>query len=269
MPSFCSNCSKVVGDRDSALQCDGCKRSLHMECTGLSSTDRVTRQKVRGLSILCNACTSNLSTFADFKKIINELKSDIQEKIGDLKTDMLKTIDNYNTLLSAEIASLNNKLSNVESLNSIEITDKIANEAVERISRAKNVFIRGVPEPAGDTQNKKDSDRRIIEEVLNAVTCSAEPVSLYRVGKPNQRFPRMLKVVMPTESDAKYILKNKKRLLEHTSTRTFTIIDDKTPIQQQYLKQLRAELDTRLKNGERDLTIKYVHGSPKIVSFRQ
>ncbi|CAH1108296.1 unnamed protein product [Psylliodes chrysocephalus] len=90
-----------------------------MECTDLSSTDRVTRQKIRGLNILCNSCSVNLGNFTDLKKVITDFKLDIQKKLDD---NIAK--------LSTEITQLKNKIVSVEATSYIEITEKIANEAV-------------------------------------------------------------------------------------------------------------------------------------------
>lgn len=251
--STCSNCSKPVNTNDRKLQCDGCKRQIHMTCTDVSADDRVTRQRVRGLSILCNNCSSNVSNFSELKTLL------------DFKTEIHKKINDFDDKLT----QLNNKLSQFDAVNSIEFTDNIANEAVDRIVRAKNIIIRGVPETSsGDAQLRKDDDTNKIKLVLDTVGCHETPITFYRVGKTNQKFPRMIKVVMPSEHHAKNILRNKSKLLEEKRTEKFSIIDDKTPTQQQRLRELRSELDTRKNNGEHDLTIRYTNGIPKISKFR-
>lgn len=261
MPA-CANCSKPITDREkqASLQCSACKGQIHLGCTELQTEDRVTRQAVRGLKILCNGCSANIEMFSNLKALLEDHKIELHARIDQINVKSEE--------ISQKLESIEKKLVNFDDVSSPVYTDKIANEAVDRINRAKNVFIRGVPEAAGDVQAKKSSDKMAVDLVLRTVESDAQPITFFRVGKPNQRFPRMNKLVMPGEHDAKQILRNKGKLLENSGTRNLTVIDDKTPVQLECLKILRTELDTRKRNGESNLTIRYVQGVPKIVNFR-
>lgn len=260
MPNACANCAGSISSSESArtLQCDGCKRSIHLACTDVSSEDRVTRHKIRGLKILCNKCSTNMDNFNDIKKLLEDFKNEF-------KKEFINDMD----IVKDKIDALTRKLENIDNLSSVQFTDKIANEAVDRINRAKNVFIRGVPEADGDINTRKESDKKIVETVLTTVNCNTKPVATFRIGKSNSKYPRMIKVVMNNEFEARQILRNKKKLLETNCTKNISVIDDKTPVQVQCLKELREELDMRKRKGEPNLTIKYIHGCPKIVNFRQ
>lgn len=63
-------------------------------------------------------------------------------------------------------------------------------------------------------------------------------------------------------SEAKFILKNKSTVLENRATKKVFVVDDKTPIQQEILKEIRKE-QSRKKNGEEYITITYIQGVPK------
>lgn len=118
--------------------------------------------------------------------------------------DFKKNINNKITEFENKLSELNDKLNQKDSLKSTEMIDTIANEAMDRIHRAKNILIRGVLEHMGDIQSKKDHDLNKVKSVLNVVGCQENHLAFYRVGKPkpNQRFPRMLKVVMSSEYQA-------------------------------------------------------------------
>uniref|UniRef100_A0A6P7G4K3 Uncharacterized protein LOC114334099 n=1 Tax=Diabrotica virgifera virgifera TaxID=50390 RepID=A0A6P7G4K3_DIAVI len=258
----CANCLKAINDRErSALQCDACKRGIHLACTELLQDDRITRCKVRGIKIICNSCSSNIEAFSNLKSILKEYNDDLQLKISQIDEKIAEITTKFNDL---EI-----KLSSADQHSSPQFAENIANEAVDRINRAKNVIVRGVPESTGDIQTKKDEDKKFLEEILSAVECNATPVTFFRVGKVGDRFPRMIKMVMNNEYEAKQILRNKRKLLEKTKTKNVSIVDDKTPMQVNFLKELRSELETRKENGEQNLTIKYIRGIPKITNFRQ
>lgn len=254
MGPACANCLKPIAERSSKLQCDGCKKAIHLSCTELSSDDRITRHKIRGVSIVCNPRSQNLGSVAELKEILLNFKTDIQRQIDDLNNKLVE---------------LNDKISTVESFNTVEFVDSTANEALERINRSRNVLIRGVPEVEGDIPSCKDHDLAKIKEILHTVSSQSIPVSFHRIGRANQRFSRMIKVIMASESEAKFILKNKSKVLENRATKNVSIIDDKTPVQQERLKELRKELESRKNNGEEDITIKYIQGVPKITKFRK
>ncbi|KAL3269525.1 hypothetical protein HHI36_008591, partial [Cryptolaemus montrouzieri] len=64
---------------------------------------------------------------------------------------------------------MNAKLSTVEKLNSTQYRDEIVQEAVDRMSRSKNIIIRGAPEIAADNTQRKIHDSAIVKKVLETV----------------------------------------------------------------------------------------------------
>lgn len=66
---------------------------------------------------------------------------------------------------------------------------------------------------------------------------------------------------MKSKTNAIEVLRNKFKLTKPTK-----IQPDQTVMQREYLKYLRDELERRTRNGETDLTIKYIYGQPKIVN---
>ena len=82
----CTNCSQLVSDRDaSKLQCDGCKRPIHVRCTDIVQEDRVTRQRLKSVKIVCNSCGTSLDSFKDIKSLIESLKNDMCKELVELK----------------------------------------------------------------------------------------------------------------------------------------------------------------------------------------
>ena len=66
----CANCSQLVSDRDaSKLQCDGCKRPIHVRCTDIVQEDRVTQQK--SIKIVANSCGMSLDFFKGIKSLMS------------------------------------------------------------------------------------------------------------------------------------------------------------------------------------------------------
>ncbi|CAH1104367.1 unnamed protein product [Psylliodes chrysocephalus] len=136
-------------------------------------------------------------------------------------------------------------------------------EADDEMRRVKNILICGIAEAQGDSAVKKKQDKEKLDLILSSLGSTAEMVSFYRIEKPNSnnKYPRMIKVTFQCQSDAKFILRLKRKLMENNLTKDFSITDDKTQAQNSYLNELRTELENKNRNG----TDKYINGSPKIV----
>lgn len=253
----CANCSQQVGE-SKHLTCDACKRALHLNCTDVSlKDDRVTRMKMRNIRIVCNQCSANIDQFSNLETLLKSFRQDIKEQL-----------DGF----AAKFEDINKKLSTIDHLNSVDFTEDIASEAFDRLNRARNIMIKGVPEVAGQKEVKKEHDRKIVADVLGKVGSEATPVAILRVGgvNTNSPYPRGIKVVLSSEQEAKHVFRNSGKLLESRETKDFRITDDKTALQIKYLNSLREQLESRKKNGEADITIKYIRGQPKIVkNFRK
>lgn len=72
--------------------------------------------------------------------------------------------------------------------------------------------------------------------------------------------------VFSTPADVFEILKSNKKLLSLQPPSTIGISSDRTLYQRNYMKKLRDELESRRKNGEIDLIIKYVRGTLTIAT---
>lgn len=136
-------------------------------------------------------------------------------------------------------------------------------EVLERVRRANNILIRGLPETNGD-----DTDRSIILDVVGRldVTAVSEVSAVGRVGVVKDGYPRPIKVGFRDSSHPRRILRDKKLLSQHPDYKSLIITDDKTPQQYRELQAARMELKAKRLAGETDLTIKYIKGIPTIVA---
>lgn len=257
MPGTCANCTGAIAGKPS-LQCDCCKRDIHVACTGLQADDRITRTRARCIKIVCHTCSGNIEQLADLKASFNEMKTSLLNKIEALEQKFGEVSNSVTSILSQ-----------VPGKDPKERED-IIQETMERITRSKNVIIRGVPEHFGSLDERKQHDFGKVAEILTAVNSSAKPVSVIRLGKPQpntdgDRRPRPLKLTMSDRPSAVAVLRNRRRLLDTPAYRTVTLQDDRTPSQIRYLDELRAGLQRRQDEGEQGLTIKYVKGVPEVV----
>ena len=235
--STCANCSQQCDSRNNCSQCDACSRSLHFSCVGITSEDhaRITRNRSKCIKIYCNDCSA-----VDIRPLLLQL--------------------------SKKIETLENKILNQTSLTETQLViEKVAAEAVERITRAKNIIVHGVAELSGNPKEQQKQDENTAKELTIVLSGeeSCLPVRAIRLGKTTTNKPRPLKIILTDASYTKTCLRNQKRLI-NSEFENLKITDDKTPHQLNNLKELRAEVARRTSEGEKDLTIKYIRGAATI-----
>lgn len=159
-----------------------------------------------------------------------------------------------------EIVSVSKRVSNLESSRSQEV---VIQESTRRLSRLSNVIFHNVEETGDPTD-----DLQLATELLSDTECSNSVSEVLRLGNEiSDNKPRPLKVCMTNPRKALWLLKNKTTVAALTS-KNITVSDDKTEQQRNNLSKLREELNDRIAEGERNLTIKYIQGIPSIVKNR-
>lgn len=138
-------------------------------------------------------------------------------------------------------------------------------EMNERIKRSTNFMLYNVPESQSrNLQERIADDRREVTNILTEINAEVPELDLkniIRVGKSNGGKPRPLKVVTTNAQYIKRIL-HLKNMIRNS---IWKIGADQTLIQRNLLKETKEKLKTRLDAGEKDLTIKFVNGVPKII----
>lgn len=158
-------------------------------------------------------------------------------------------------------ASLESKISELEScgdVNKISTVDKedLYAELDDRRTRAKNIIIYGLP-----NRSDESNDLEFVNDILEQISDFPLAKSARKIGSSRDRNTVPIKLTFESESDARHVLKFKNKLGKFK----ITAKNDLTSEQQKYIKHLSQELDLRIKNGEKDLTIRYIKGTPKIV----
>lgn len=245
------NCCKCGSDVDnsSSFPCDSCKRWVCNRCSDLSASEiRCLQMKKRVLKFCCPDCESGL---LQVPVLIQQMQTNTK-KLEELSEKFFQMSPTSGTNVSPSVC------------------ESMVTEAMERVKRASNVILRGVPEPQGSIRERISTDEQYVSNMLSTIIGNEpdlKPVKVVRFGKGSPDHPRLVKVVFPNSAACKRVLRNKNKL-STSPFRGISIQDDKTPKQLAYLRDLREELKSRLDAGEMDLTIKYIRGVPTIVSSR-
>ncbi|CAH2093958.1 unnamed protein product [Euphydryas editha] len=217
-------------------------------------------------TLIMNKISDDVSVIKDeikkLQKATNDLVSEqtkIKSDIADLKVANTETNTKFDNL-ATDVQNL--KETSLMSLMSRNTTcEDIVTELHEREVRSKNIIIMGIPEAAGNREDRTEADSKEVNKIIKlAFPECPEPIRIHRIGRYKLEKNRAIKVCFPTQETAIKIIRNKSAIKEHIK-----IYHDQTLYQQQYMKKLVEELQQRIKNGETNIKIKYIRGAPKII----
>lgn len=238
----CFICKLTFAELDIPIKCDGCEFITHNKCSGLNISEiKCLALKNRNLKYFCEACNKGLRDIPELKILINRLLAEVEE---------LKSQKKFNSVQNHS-------------------EEFIIGEVGERNIRASNLIFYNVPESNADNAvDRVAHDSNLVSNVINSFINGGSiiPSKVIRLGIRSQNKLRPIKAVFSTPADAFEILKSKKKLLSVQPPSSIVISSDRTLYQRDYMKKLRDELESRRANGENDLIIKYIRGTPAIVT---
>lgn len=219
------------------------------------------------------------------KEILNKISDDvtvIKDEMKSLQSITRELVSEQNRIKSDIVdlklasAATNTKVDNIETdLRNLKTAppaelefecltcEDVVSELHERELRSKNIIIVGIPEAKNDSKEERAaSDSAEVNKIIKTIFPECpEPVKIHRLGYFKPEKIRHIKVYLSSQENAKVILR-KKSIYKNE---TVKIYSDQTPYQQKFMKKLTEELQNRIQSGEKDLLIKYVNNTPKII----
>ena len=257
--SKCGNCSGNIRTNASTIQCDACQSSIHTHCVGGGLTEQditVTRSKSKAFKLVCNSCERNMSFFKDLKMLITDLRAEFTSSIESLKYELEEQINSAKSIINQQPPMS-------------QSFEDVVQEVLERQKRSSNIIVFNVPEHAESIPRSEglDKDKRFVSEVLNSVDHEYDYANFHcqRLGKFNASRITPIKVFLNSEQDVSNIIRKAKNLITTEQYKNIRLSYDRTPKQLDFYKQLKQEMNDRIRQGETNLKIRYYNGSPRIV----
>lgn len=202
---------------------------------------------------------------ADAIKNLQAANTDLRSENQNLSSRLLHLEQNAgdSNVSTLHMSKKQNENSTKINLQAGKTIDDAVNELKDRSRREKNIIITGIPEALNkNLAERRENDLNEAEKIIQSMSidCPA-PTNSIRLGKYVANKNRNLKVFLDSVTTAKMILKSR-----NNSVGDYKIFSDQTPTQRNVLNELRAELSQRQQNGETDLKIKYIKGTPKIIN---
>lgn len=247
-------------------------------------TDSDYNNEIQGLRSEISRMNTMLENFMlSQEKLMNDMRENIATLSGEIKEIKASTsgimkdqvsIKSCISDLTAKVSTHEERLLSVESdLNSyntssipepnkIKQNEEIIHEIQERKKRENNIVLVGISEQCNtNTKERIEKDKAEVLNIISLVTKDIpKPVKIFRIGKYDAEKNRKLKVCFDNREPVMLLLRNKDKLPDN-----IRIFSDQTPAQLKYFLAIKDELTKRKNNGEDDITIKYINGTPKIV----
>lgn len=229
------------------------------------------------------AITSLSNNQKEFITKVSDDVSAIREEVHDIKV-MTNNLTIEQAALKSNIANLSTRTScterKIETLQSDLINlqtcapstslttlaiEGLMSEIRERRERCKNVIITGVTEALSENNEaRKNMDKKQVQNIIEIISNECPEIEhIARLGKYSSNKIRPLKVCFKSKEVAVSVLKSRNKL----GSDTIKIFADQTPKQQNHFKYLQEELKRRTSEGEKDLIIKYIRGTPRITKL--
>lgn len=212
---------------------------------------------------------------ADIKSEVSNISNTIETIITENKNlkEKIKTLTRHTENIEKKVTFLETDVNNLKCASPVtpaqlsQTCEEIIYEIQNRNTRAKNIIVVGIPEPKASTAiERQDHDKAEIQKIIKSILGQhQQPEKITRLGKYNSANTRAVKVCFSSEELVKSILRNRNK----TGMENIKIYSDQTPKQRKHMMNLKDELQKRTANGERNLTIKFIKGMPKITTFNQ
>lgn len=290
MLQTCLKCNKKVSPRSLALKCEPCSRWVHVSCTNLSDAliDMYLSEAKSdgGRTWNCNDCGSvgfsaasasarpiedqNLIGISEASALIR-LQATVDQLVGSVllqnkkmseiidRLDIVSKLQEENVALRQTVEALTGRVQALEKGGAAGDGCNVAEtlkEIEERRRREKNIIIYDIIE---SREHDTNLDLTTVHNKLKTIKPDVKVIRAIRLGKRREGHSRPIKIVLDSAEDARY-------LLAHGRDRTdVRLKSDETPLQRQFLLDLRKKLEERRQSGEQNLTIKYRNSIPTIV----
>lgn len=210
--------------------------------------------------------SSNLSIIDSLAELNNNFR-DLSATVSELKLE--------NTNLCSDLDELKLKVNNSDthgpSMQTASILTQVLEETFERDRCASNVIIYGVAESLSQAPPERIiDDIKEINQFLEPMELVYPTISkIICLGKARVDYIRPIKIMFDKKDDAEKLITsyNFSKRNESIFPSCFKIVRDKTVLQRQLLRSCHEELEQRIKNGERELRIKYENGLLKVTSI--
>ncbi|CAL1672609.1 unnamed protein product [Lasius platythorax] len=254
----CKGCGTVVVK---PIICNLCNVASHLGCLSRTGHSHSNGQftDCEESSITSQICDANSTLMTNIKELLRTEFNKLREEIREMyRSDMAEIKENIRNL-STRVDQLEDLIENSQRVGSSElIEEELIMELEERQKRSLNLIFFNLDEAEENTC----TDEILAGDIINRIIPGDTPaISTWRLGKRQQGRARPLRVSLPSKDVALRILRNKFRY-----SGPVKISQDQTVKQKKHFKDLQAQLKLLRDAGDKNKSIRYKNGVPRIVN---
>ena len=260
----CNNCAKSSVDQGFILDSDSSPAVVTSTATAsIASAAEGNTVTEKGDLV------STLTDLFDKKvlQIETKLEKLIESKLADTKSKNNSATKSDDTeSYAAKVLEVPKEIRKV--IEEAKNDEKVEENEIAR--RAKNFVIHGAEEFGRNEDKVKENDKQYVSDVFKKLGVAAKPVSIIRLGRPNESEKRPLKIVMRTDDEKKKVMSSLGRL-KGTAEEfgKISITDDHTAAEREQIKKF--SMMAKEKSSKSTDKVFKVRGDPKnglrLVSF--
>lgn len=238
----CTCCGKD-NEPHRIICCSICGKNYDIDCVSVSAAlARHIRQDSR-VAWTCEGCEGLGGDLNSLKSLIINLQHEV-------------------TALKESI-----RTSSPATTSSIDM-ETVVLEVAEREKRKCNIIFFNAPELAASKNEQLALDTAMVGDVLSLLSVSpgdiSRPVRLGKFDPTHKARKRPIKIKLSSEDLVLAVLRNSSKL-KSSEWSYISLSRDRTRMQIDLYRRVKSEMQSRIANGEQDLSIRYKMGVPTIV----
>ena len=243
LKTHCARCDNKLDNKN--IECNSCKLLFCVRCSGLSTQafELIQGGGLDGYHHLCQSCKHTMPTLENIDKKLTLFNKNQEKRLSTLE-DQMKGVE----IKTRQIVHESLKNTKQEVLENIEdkissMVDAKVKEIDDRRRREMNIVIFNLQEgaSASGTENKEYDENNIKIIAADLGLENLEIETSYRLGKKSREKPRVLKIILSSKRDRKFLLDNAKHIKTKAQIqfRNVIIFKDLTLEQRKDRKQKR------------------------------
>ncbi|CAI6357945.1 unnamed protein product [Macrosiphum euphorbiae] len=184
-------------------------------------------------------------------------------------TSKLDILSSDNESLKLRVSAIEDNL-NKTNISNFSSSNNLIAEMLDIQSRQKNILLFNLSEPTSLSNDTNVDDLTAITKIFEFLGLQIEPTSISRLGSRSLTAskPRPIKLTLSDQKEVFSIFSAQNKLKTHQAWTNLRFSSDRTKAQRDFMIHLRNELLRRRENGEPELIIKYVKGTPAIINSK-
>ena len=277
-------------DNVDMVKCNTCDRWVCEDCNDVPVAKlKVVMNKCKSVFFICKECEARLGETPEVTthkkgstdELVSVLTKVFESKVKDVETKFTNIIEkklgeklelvnkinenNANSTVAPEINKTYAKVLEVPMELRKIMKEAKNNERVEETEvekRARNFVIHGAEEIGENADEITKNDAQYIEDILKKLGVPGKSGSITRLGQPNDKKKRPIKIVMQTNTEKDQVMANLRQLKgTETDFGKISITNDHTKTERDQIREMSEKAKEKSKDDK--VHIYKVRGDPK------